>query len=72
MATAEAKRILRRRELETAYGLSRSGIYDLMQKGSFPKPISLGARSVGWLADEVEAWLATRVAARESKKTATK
>ncbi len=40
--------------------LSRSHLYDLMKKGKFPKPIKLGARSVGWRVDDVEAWIATR------------
>jgi prophage regulatory protein len=31
-----------------------------MAEGKFPKPISLGARAVGWVDAEVEAWLAGR------------
>ena len=40
--------------------LSRSHLYALMKEGKFPKPIKLGARSVGWRVDEVEAWIAAR------------
>ena len=42
-------------------GLSRSSIYAKVAAGEFPEPISLGARAVGWLSDEVEAWLVVRV-----------
>ncbi|MCL7404909.1 AlpA family phage regulatory protein [Paradonghicola geojensis] len=40
--------------------LSRSHLYALMKEGKFPKPIKLGARSVGWRVEDVEAWIATR------------
>ena len=58
--------ILRRRQVEARVGLRRSTIYQGVADGTFPRPIRLGARSVGWLAHEVERWLADRVAAREA------
>lgn len=42
--------------------LSRSSIYDLIAKGKFPRPIKLGARSVGWLDSDIDNWLRERVA----------
>jgi prophage regulatory protein len=42
-------------------GLSRSTIYLRIAEGSFPKPVNLGSRAVGWLESEIEAWLASRV-----------
>lgn len=61
--------IIRRKQLEARTGLSRAAIYDrLNPKHSsydpdFPRPISLGAPGmrnppVGWLAHEVDAWIA--------------
>ena len=44
-------------------GLSRSTIYAKIAAGEFPEPISLGARAVGWISDEIEAWLIARVEA---------
>jgi len=41
-------------------GLSRSSIYLKIANGDFPRPISLGARAVGWIASEVDSWLADR------------
>jgi len=54
--------ILRRQEVETRTGLSRSTIYAWVKDGNFPAPISLGAKAVGWLEAEIEDWIAARVA----------
>jgi prophage regulatory protein len=43
-------------------GLARSTIYERMACGGFPRQIHLGPRSVGWLASDVEDWLAARIA----------
>lgn len=47
-----------------ATGLSRSSIYAYVANGKFPPPLKLGARSSGWLASEIDAWLLSRAAAR--------
>lgn len=57
------EKILRLRPVLSRTGLSRSMAYDLMAKDQFPKPISLGARAVGWLESEIDAWIAQRVKA---------
>ncbi len=44
-------------------GLSRSSIYLRISKGEFPRSISLGGRSVGWLEDDVESWLEEKIEA---------
>ncbi len=59
--------ILRRRQVESRVGLKRSTIYDKLDPKSrrhdptFPKPIRLGGNSVGWVAAEVDAWLAQQI-----------
>ena len=55
--------ILRLPSVMARTGLSRSTIYAKVSTGDFPEPISLGARAVGWLSDEIEAWLIGRVEA---------
>jgi prophage regulatory protein len=55
--------ILRRPQVQERTGLSRSSIYEKMSRGEFPRPISLGAKSVGWLAQEVEFWIEQRIKA---------
>ena len=44
-------------------GLSRSTIYLRVAEGTFPKPVSLGGRAVGWLEAEIQDWLQRRIAA---------
>ena len=56
-----ANMILRLPAVKTRTGLSRSTIYLRVAEGRFPKPISLGARAVGWVDAEVEAWLASQI-----------
>ena len=59
-------RILRLPDVKTRTGLSRSTIYALVKDKCFPKYISLGARSVGWVESEVEAWIESRITASRS------
>ncbi len=49
--------ILRLPEVKSCTGLSRSTIYARIALGTFPKPVGLGGRAVGWLATEVQDWL---------------
>ncbi len=44
-------------------GLSRSTIYLRVAEGTFPKPVSLGGRAVGWLEAEIQDWLQRRIEA---------
>jgi len=59
--------ILRRKQVEALTGLSRSTIYLRIQEGTFPRPINLGVRAVGWLEAEIEAWLTLRIENRDSR-----
>lgn len=65
--TAVQLRVIRRPEVEFRVGLARSTIYELIKKGNFPAPVQLGARAVGWIESEVEAWLRAKTAFARSK-----
>ncbi|APV40804.1 MULTISPECIES: AlpA family phage regulatory protein [Pseudomonas] len=52
--------ILRRPQVEKRTGLTKSGIYFLINNGSFPRPVPLGRRAVGWIEAEVSAWLSRK------------
>lgn len=54
--------ILRFPSVKAQSGLSRSHIYEQVQRGEFPAPVRLGRRAVGWLQSEVDAWIASRPA----------
>jgi prophage regulatory protein len=47
-------------------GLSRSAAYLAIAQGAFPKQVKLSTRAVGFLAAEVDAWIAERAARRSS------
>lgn len=53
--------ILRRKQVEARTGLARSTIYDRMKAGTFPAPINLGEKAVGWIESEIDAWLNAQI-----------
>lgn len=62
--------ILRRRQVEARTGLSRSTIYAKLRHNpnrpgdydpSFPKPVSIGSKAVGWIEAEIDAWLDAQI-----------
>lgn len=56
--------ILRLPSVMAQSGLSRSTVYLRISQGLWPKPVSLGARAVGWPAAEVAAVIAARIAGK--------
>ena len=52
--------ILRRPEVERVTGVKTSTLYEWMSKGSFPRPVRLGQRAVGWRKEDIDNWLDTR------------
>lgn len=62
----QCRTIIKRKQVETAAALSRSTIYAKLDPNSkqydpdFPKPVQLGAKSVGWYSDEIQNWIDTR------------
>ncbi|TXH49241.1 MAG: AlpA family phage regulatory protein [Burkholderiaceae bacterium] len=69
MAThlASALTLLRRKQVEALTGYSRSTIYLRISQGLFIRPVSLGARAVGFPAAEVTALNAARIAGRSDE-----
>lgn len=59
-------KMLRLPEVLNRTGLSRSTLYLRINEGTFPKPVPLGGRAVGWPADEVDGWVESRI--REARK----
>jgi len=56
--------ILRLPAVKANTGLSRSTIYLRIAQGVFTHPVSLGARAIGWPADEVATLNAARIAGK--------
>ncbi len=60
-----ADSILRLPEVMARVGISRSAIYLAVSRFTFPQPIKLGARSVGWLQSEIDSWIAEKTQSRK-------
>ena len=58
-------RIFRLQDVITATGLSRSTLYKYISEGTFPKPVSLGDRCVGWVDSEVHDWILAKIEERD-------
>lgn len=54
------KRLVRLPEVSHVVGLSRSTIYGMVHRGTFPAPKKLGGRSVAWLQSEIESWITAK------------
>jgi prophage regulatory protein len=61
------KRVLKVKEVAEEVGVSVPQVYKLASLGRFPKPIKLGERGSGWLTTEIDAWLQSRVDARDEE-----
>lgn len=61
--------ILRLPTVKERTGLSRSTIYLLISKGSFPKQIKLGERAVGWLDEDVNKWINQQILFSQSSQS---
>ncbi|MEG3759287.1 AlpA family transcriptional regulator [Pseudoalteromonas carrageenovora] len=54
-------RLIKLKEVIEKTSLGRSTIYEFMSRGTFPKQVSLGAKSVAWLESEVDDWIMERI-----------
>lgn len=60
--TRRVTRLIRLPEVMSRVGLGRSTIYRWMSEGKFPKPVQLGGHAVAWAGDEVDEWIASKLA----------
>ena len=61
------KRTIRRHQLREMVPLADSTIYEMEQRGEFPRRFALSPRCVVWDLAEVEAWLACAPIAHRSR-----
>lgn len=56
-------RLIRLPEVQNICGLSRTGVYQAMNRGEFPLSIKIrGERAAAWVSDEIDAWVQQRIA----------
>lgn len=65
-----AESIQRLPQVEARTGLKRSTIYLNIQQGSFPAPVKLGPRAVGWRESDIDAWIESRPIVRHDAESA--
>ena len=65
--TSKPKGIAREAQRRELTGIPTSTWYDLQNAGLAPKPIKLSVRSVGWLIEELEAFVEARRAERDAR-----
>lgn len=58
-------KIIRLKDVIDSTGLARSTIYKYIAEGTFPRPVSLGDRCVGWVESEVQSWILERIEERD-------
>ena len=51
-------------DVKKRIGMSRTTIYARISEGTFPQPVPLGGRSVGWLDTEIDQWIAEQIDTR--------
>ncbi|ALY86943.1 AlpA family transcriptional regulator [Pseudomonas aeruginosa] len=61
-------KVIRLQQVMEMTGLGRSTVYKYVSENWFPKPISLGGRSVGWLESEVKEWILDRIEERDTQR----
>jgi len=58
VSPAQRQQILRKPAVCARTGLSPATLYRKLKAGEFPKPVKLGARSVGWRDTDIDAYIA--------------
>jgi prophage regulatory protein len=64
------ERILRERATLELKGGGRSRLWNDVKAGTFPAPVRIGARAVGWFEDEILAWQQRLRAERDARRRA--
>jgi prophage regulatory protein len=68
--TVRPLRVISWRELSEMIPFTRQHVLRLEKAGKFPRRIQIGARRVGWLYTEIEAWVAQCAALRRTQASA--
>lgn len=61
-----SEKFVRERERRAITGVPTSSWYDMMSKGTAPKPVKIGPRAVAWLRSEIAEWQHQRIAERDN------
>jgi prophage regulatory protein len=59
--TNHDRELLKRRQIETATGLSRSSIYKQIRNNCFPAGIKITSRSTAWPSNLIDEWIGKKI-----------
>ena len=62
-------KFLRLTEVTARVGLAESTLYAKVARKEFPSPVKIGPRASAWLEEEIEKWMADRVAVSRGVKS---
>lgn len=62
--------IIRMPQVVEMTGVSRAHVYALIARDEFPRPVRIGKRAVGWIVEDIEAWISARPSAGRWNKAA--
>ena len=62
-------RMLRLPQVMQQTGLKKTKLYELQAKGIFPMRIQITSNSVGWIEEDIQRWIAGRIAASKPLRT---
>ena len=60
------QQIVRPKEVMRLLGLSRSTLYRMIERGTFPRARILSTRSTGWTQEELTTWIEARERTRKA------
>lgn len=52
---------LRLNKVKEITGLSRSSLYQMMDRGLFPRSINIGPRAIAWTDASINEWIESRI-----------
>ena len=61
------QQIIKLPQVEAKTTFSSATIYRLISKGEFPKQVKLSERSSGWIKEEVNNWLESKIKERDEQ-----
>ncbi|WP_052074516.1 helix-turn-helix transcriptional regulator [Shewanella mangrovi] len=56
-------RLIRMNEVTQRIGLCKASVYNRINSGDFPKPVSIGGGRVAWLESDIDQWIESRLSA---------
>jgi len=59
--------IIKLPRVESKMDRKKTWIYDQMAKGRFPRQVHLSAKAVGWVEEEIDVYIAERIAERDAR-----